>query len=247
MPMVPLKLSKKEYDKVFAENNEGNTVHAFMSYSSTEEAMAGSAKDFLEKYGLSVFLAREDIKPTADWQKEIVYNLKSCDVFMPLLTAKFSKSEWTDQETGMAFALDKFIIPLKVDVNPYGFIWKYQGCPFDTKNIKDSCLKIIQVLRNESSLSESLRDCLLRSLEKAHNFDAANEILKELAVFKIFTGKQINQILRISIKNNQVRMCKEGQNLLETLLETYSSEIDPVLKGIYEKIKDSFSSPVQDL
>lgn len=160
----------------------------------------------MEKYGLLIFLAHEDIRPTADWQEEILRNLKECDIFLPILTEKFSESEWTDQEVGIAIALEKFIIPLKMEKDPYGFIGRFQACNFNDKKIDDSCLKIIGVIKENPSFSLYLIDCLLRILEKAPNFDAATFIIKELEKFETFTEEQFNQIIRISIRNNQVRI-----------------------------------------
>jgi hypothetical protein len=229
--MEPLKLSKEKYKKIFADNYEGKTIRVFISYSSTEKTFAGAVKEFLEKYGLSIFLAHEDIRPTVDWQEEIIHNLKGCDVFIPMVTQSFSISEWTDQETGMAIALDKFIVPLKLGKDPYGFIGRRQACKFDYENIKESCLKIIQVIKDNSLFRESVKDCLLRSLDKAYSFDNATEIIKELETFETFTKDQANQTIRISIRNNQVRMCREGQKFLELVSKKYNSKIDSDLKG----------------
>jgi hypothetical protein len=142
----------------------------------------------------------------------------------------------------MAVALDKFVIPLKLGEDPYGFIGRLQACSFNDENIEASCLKIIGVIRGKASLRESLKDCLFRSLENARNFDGANVIIEELKKFQTFTKKQVNHVIRISIKNNQVRMCREGQDFLKSITKKYGSEIDPALMEIYEKIKDSFES-----
>jgi hypothetical protein len=148
-----------------------------------------------------------------------------------MVTQSFSISEWTDQETGMAIALDKFIVPLKLGKDPYGFIGRRQACKFDYENIKESCLKIIQVIKDNSLFRESVKDCLLRSLDKAYSFDNATEIIKELETFETFTKDQANQTIRISIRNNQVRMCREGQKFLELVSKKYNSKIDSDLKG----------------
>jgi hypothetical protein len=76
-----------------------------------------------------------------------------------------------------------------------------------------------------------VKDCLLRSLDKAYSFDNATEIIKELETFETFTKDQANQTIRISIRNNQVRMCREGQKFLELVSKKYNSKIDSDLKG----------------
>jgi hypothetical protein len=188
---LPPKLDKKDYDRIFAVSHGGGEVRIFMSYSSIEKTVAGHVKNLLEKYGLSVFLAHDDIRSTVDWQDEIIRALKECDVFIPLLTQSFRESEWTDQETGIAYAFGEFIIPIRVGMNPYGFIGRIQACSFDTKGIIKSCLEIICTLRNDSFLGESMKDCLLRSVENSRNFDAASDIIKSTkGIWSFFKRKR---------------------------------------------------------
>ena len=106
------------------------SIRIFLSYSSDDGILAGKIKRYLEDYfGFEVFLAHEDIGAAEEWPKVIIENLKSTDIFMPLLSPNFTKSSFTDQETGMAFILGKGIIPISVEtgVTPYGFINKIQA------------------------------------------------------------------------------------------------------------------------
>ena len=99
----------------------------FISHSHHDRETAGEIKKRLASYGASVFVAHDDIRPTQEWQDAIIENLKTCDAFLALLTDRFADSDWTDQETGIAVALDKVIIPIKIDLDPYGFIGKVSG------------------------------------------------------------------------------------------------------------------------
>ena len=76
----------------------GKTLRVFLSYSYVDRGMARDLKSELEPYGIEVFLAHEDILPSTEWQEEIVMSIKGCDVFIPILTASFSESSWTDQQ-----------------------------------------------------------------------------------------------------------------------------------------------------
>lgn len=87
-------------------------VPAFLSYSHQDRQLAGLIKGTLNYYGFDTFLAHEDLQPSVEWQEIILINLKECLVFLPLLTDSFIKSDWTDQETGIAIALDKIIVPI---------------------------------------------------------------------------------------------------------------------------------------
>lgn len=232
---------KEEYKKIFADDYKGKIIRIFISYSTEDKIITGSIKNFLEYYGLSVFLAHEDIRPTADWQAEIIYNLQGCDMFMPLLTENFRNSEWTDQETGMAVILGKFIIPVKIDSIPYGFVGKVQALKFNINNLEESCLEIIKIIESQHLFQESFKDCLIRSLEKAPTFNIAEKLIKELEKFQTFTIEQLNQIIRNAIRNNQIRMCREGSSFLNLLISENSSKIDSALRSIFERVKDNFT------
>ncbi len=99
----------------------------FLSYSHLDKRLAGKIKMYLRQYGVKVFLAHDDIEPSEEWADKILEELRDCDVFMPILTKHFNKSNWTDQETGCALIINKLIVPLKGDVDPHGFISRYQA------------------------------------------------------------------------------------------------------------------------
>jgi len=46
------------------------------------------------------------------------------------LTESFAASDWTDQEIGIAVALRKIIVPMKLTLDPYGVIGRYQAQSF---------------------------------------------------------------------------------------------------------------------
>ena len=237
--MTSTKLTDEEKEKINVDEYELGKILVFVSYSNDDKILAGRIKRILEGYGLSVFLAHDDIPPLCEWQEEISKNLDKCDVFIPILTGSFCTSEWTDQEVGIAYGLKKLIIPLKVDTAPYGFISKIQACKLYVENPVITCQKIISVLKDKGFL-EHVFDCLLRDLESASSFDYANATVKELTEYGNLNKEQINQIIRIAIRNNQFRLSRKGSKFLESLTKKHASIIDPFLLKTYNKIKDDF-------
>jgi len=49
------------------------------------------------------------------------------DGMIVILHPGFQESKWTDQEVGVAIGRMVPIIPIKVGLDPYGFIGKYQA------------------------------------------------------------------------------------------------------------------------
>ena len=99
----------------------------FLSHKAEVKDKVQVLKEGLEEYGVEAFVADSDIDPGTEWQEEILGALEDMDAFVPVLTEDFSDSPWTDQEVGYAIARGVPIIPLRLGVDPYGFMGKYQG------------------------------------------------------------------------------------------------------------------------
>jgi hypothetical protein len=100
----------------------------FISHYHKEKELAGRIKGRLEnRFNIDVFVAHDDINPTEEWQETILRELETSNVFIMLLSRDFKTSDWTDQETGIAIQLKQKIIPVALDIPPYGFAGKYQA------------------------------------------------------------------------------------------------------------------------
>lgn len=99
----------------------------FMSHLSENKSNAHELKDFLMLYGMSSFVAHDDIIPTREWQQEIESALASMDALVALLAPGFKESNWCDQEVGVAIGRKIPIIAVRFGLDPYGFIGKYQA------------------------------------------------------------------------------------------------------------------------
>ena len=49
------------------------------------------------------------------------------DALIAILTPGFNESKWTDQEIGVAIGRKVPIVPIRIGLDPYGFIGKYQA------------------------------------------------------------------------------------------------------------------------
>ena len=75
----------------------------FISHISKDKQIATRLKEALAPFGISGFVAHEDIHPTLEWQTQIERALRSMDGFIAVLTEGFSQSNWTQQEVGFAY------------------------------------------------------------------------------------------------------------------------------------------------
>lgn len=230
---TPTTQKEKKKGKVSADKS----LRVFVSYSTNDKLLAGAIKNDLAHYGIDVFLAHEDITPSADWQSTILTSLKQTDVFIPLLTKSFKTSDWTDQETGIAVAEQKLIIPLKVDIDPYGFIAKVQAFKFqyNTSNNSDgstsyfcydSCLKIVELIVENKNLKENIKQGIINSFLKSRSFDSAADKAKLLEKFNTFSKGQVERIIEGSINNNQIYGSYGAIAFLKKFISTHERYIE---------------------
>jgi hypothetical protein len=213
-------------------------MKVFLSYSSLDKELAGQIKHELENYGLSVFLAHEDIEPLAEWVDTIHAELKASDIFIPILTESFSESDWTDQETGIAFALNKLIISLKITEDPHGFIARFQALKMDMKEIKPLCYKLTEVIANKPVLGDLFRDTLIKNFGESWSFDNASRNTEILVSFEGYNLRQVTDIIRYTIANNQINKSFKAQGKLNNLIHKYKDSIDPeLLQAFYKAIE----------
>ena len=216
------------------------SIRIFFSYSSEDKKTVGSLKDALEKIGFEVFLAHEDIKPGLEWSDEIVRNLKRCDIFIPFLTKKFKNSEWTDQETGMAIAGGKFIIPLQVDMPPYGFIGKYQSqklckTPEGELDFDKTTEEITKIIINDERFRSGMKEFVISNLIDSRHYREANARVKLLKYFEEFTDDEVNRIVEGAINNNEIYEAFTAQRILRQFIDKHQKVIEP---ENYEKLKE---------
>jgi len=210
-------------------------LKVFLSYHSSNNVLAGNIKSQLEKFGLDVFLAHEDIEPTEEWQDRILVELEETEVFLPILTRNFQTSKWTAQETGIALAKDAFIISVKVSIDPYGFLSRYQAFKLRRDNIPISCSKIAKLVHGNRKLQKKFIDGLTRSFAASESFEEAKIRSSLLNEFDGYNNRQVNEVLRASIDNFQIYQSFGARRNLKSFLHGYRQQADKSLLRSYKR------------
>ncbi len=238
-----MKVTKKIYNEVYFKYNY-NRALVFISYSSQDIKSANLLKSELEQKGMKAFLAN-NIKPSLNWEKEIIKNLNKCHLFVAMISDNFFTSEWTGQEVGYAFANDKIILPVKLTtVNPKGFIQRHQALRFKG-DFQDCTLEIIKIASKYRALKETMVDSLIYALEQvpfSNGFEIANKTFELLRQVHQISEPQRIQIIRVGLKNHQVRLCKEGLQFFQTSTQHRLLDHYEELGEIYKKLKDSYDT-----
>lgn len=165
----------------------------FISHVSSHKQSATNLKLALADYGISGFVAHEDIEPTTEWQEEIIAALRTMDALCAILTDDFNKSKWCDQEVGFGLGRNVLCIPIKHGIDPYGILGKYQGAKA-TSDARDMARQIFKLLCNNNKTHEKYISTLSDLFLGASNKDTSLKWLGILNSIEDLTKSDVNYI-----------------------------------------------------
>jgi hypothetical protein len=170
----------------------------FLSHKAEVKKKTSELKEQLELYGVSSFVAHQDIRPTKEWQDEIENALASMDAFVALLTENFHNSHWTDQEVGYALGRGVPLIAVKMGRDPYGFIGKFQALACDWTDAPFSLVKLL--IKQPSMLA-----AYIRAVQTCKSFDQGNALSRLLTHIEHLTNEQTESLVLAFNENTQLQ------------------------------------------
>ncbi|HAB54685.1 MAG TPA: TIR domain-containing protein [Ignavibacteriales bacterium] len=172
----------------------------FLSHKNEVKKETAELKEKLKLFGISGFIAHEDIQPTKKWQDEIENALFSMDAFVVLMTEGFHDSLWTDQEVGVAFGRGVPIISIKHGNDPYGFIGKFQAlsCSWDA-----AAKEIVKILVKH----DRMLNAYIKAVENCSSYDNGNTLSEILPCIDKLSNQQAIRLISVFNENGQVRDC----------------------------------------
>lgn len=179
-----------------------NYFKLFISHLANHKNDATDLKEKLEYYGISSFVAHEDIIPTKKWQDEIELALSTCDSLTALMVKEFNDSNWTDQEIGFVFGRGLLIIPVRMGKDPYGFIGKFQAITF--KDIDSLADDIIEILVTNEKTQTKMASSILWQLNNAYSYQHAKNLIYYVEKINCW-DKKLKKLLEISLSHSQVK------------------------------------------
>lgn len=174
----------------------------FLSHLATFKVQTSGLQRALKQYGISSFVAHEDIEPSKEWQNEIEAGLQTMDAFVALLMPGFKESNWCDQEIGFAVGKGVLIIPVRKGLDPYGFIMKYQGIQSNGKTIGDIADEIFQVIVSSPKTRNKMLNSLSNAISQSTDEKEASEKLSILDNIPELPTDTLERLKEMVIDNN---------------------------------------------
>jgi hypothetical protein len=170
----------------------------FLSHKWEVRKETAQLKEKLSLFGISAFVAHEDIRPTRKWQDEIENALHSMDAFAALMTQDFHDSDWTDQEVGFALARGVPVIAVQLGRVPYGFLGKFQALRAGWDDAAEGIVKLL--MKHDRMFS-----AYIQALRRCPSWDCGNVLARALPGIESATDQQIDELVAAANENTEVR------------------------------------------
>jgi len=172
----------------------------FLSHKAGVKRKVAALSDALRPFGISAFVAHDNIRVTKEWQDEIENALGSADAFVALLTEKFHASEWTDQEVGFALGRGIPLICVKLGRDPYGFIGKFQALSCDWESAPVELAKLLIKYPR-------MVDAYIAALPQCSSFDEGIRLAEVLGEIDSLTTTQADAMADAFNHDSQLHGC----------------------------------------
>ena len=182
-------------------------ITAFISHTHHHKDKAALLQSRLSTRGISSFVAHNDIEPLAEWRKEILRALREMDILIALMTPEFKKSDWTDQEVGVAIGRGVTVVPVGIGADPYGFLGAFQAFRNSLSDYRQASIladEIFTLCLNIESSRPKAKDAFVNAVSNARNFDAANRLASVLPNIDSLTKEQSQGLVSAFNENGQV-------------------------------------------
>lgn len=161
-------------------------LRLFITHLATHRAFAAEIQEELLRFGISSFVAHNDIEPSLEWQVQIETALATCDALVALLHDDFHASKWTDQEIGFAMGRGVPTFAVRLGETPYGFIGRFQAFNGNGKSAKEVANELFDCYRRNKQTQRKMSGVLVSLFESSGSFATAKErigFLEELTVW----------------------------------------------------------------
>lgn len=177
----------------------------FISHLAAHRVFAAELQEALLSYGISCFVAHNDIEPTLEWQTQIETALATCDALVALLHENFHDSNWTDQEIGFAMGRGVPAFAVRFDQDPYGFIGRFQAFNGNGKRVASLASELFDAYRKNKQTQRRMSEVLVGLFEESGSFADAKTRIDYLDDLELWEPSFSTRIRSAVKGNSQVR------------------------------------------
>jgi len=195
----------------------------FVTHISAQKTVASEIARALQDYGISGFVAHEDIEPTKEWEDEIILALNTMDALLALLAPGFDGSKWTSQEVGVAIGRGALVVPLKMGgLDPYGFIGRFQAIAAGDKEPPQIAIEVARVLAAHQQTRLKMAHAVVTAFEESDSFAQAKVRASHLALVTVLPTALRDRVRLAAQSNVQIKDAWGVPQRVESILERFA-------------------------
>jgi hypothetical protein len=196
-------------------------LRLFISHLATHKIFAAELQEALLEYGISAFVAHNDIEPTLEWQAQIEAALTTCEALLALLHDKFHASNWTDQEIGFVMGRRMPAFAVRFSETPYGFIGRFQAFNGNGKTAAVLAREIFDSFRKNKQTQRRMNEVLVTLFEKSGSFAQAKERIGFLEELEVWSPSFSSRVRAAAEANSQISSSWGVPSRVEALLKKW--------------------------
>lgn len=172
-------------------------IRLFISHRDSHKIKANELAKYLEKYGISCFVAHDNIEPLEEWKPTIVKAMKSMEIMLAFITDDFFESDYTAQEIGFALGRGVPVIPLKLEnTDPKGFNDIIQAIPANLDSLNQAAIDIYEKISKKLGFEKRLTESTINAFLGSEDFDEAKIRFNSLKTLSSIKDSDIEKILK---------------------------------------------------
>lgn len=179
-------------------------VRVFLSHSAIYKQFAGEVAQHLREVGVYGFVAHDTMTISLPWQEQIEDALRTAEALVALIHPEFNDSPWCQQEVGWALGRGIPVLCIRIGRDPQGFASRTQWPSGYDQKPDDVARTINGWLNAQPSLSDRITGGLIKALDEAGDYYAAEAAAKALDAVGTLTPEQWEAVDEIVRTNDQV-------------------------------------------
>jgi len=179
-------------------------LRVFISHLTGKKEQAAHVQEALRRYGLSGFVAHNDINPTVEWQTEIETALATCDMLIALIHPDFVQSKWCDQEIGYALGRGIPVFAVRCGADPHGFVSRFQAFNGNGKTPGQIAKELFEAAIDHKKLQDKMADVVIDLFVNSSSFAAAKERIGYVERLKTWDASYSGRLIKAVKTNNQI-------------------------------------------
>jgi hypothetical protein len=185
----------------------------FASHLTKQKQFVHQVAEVVGRWGISLFVAHDDIEPDAEWHAAIEAGLQRADAGVVFLLPGIAQSSWCDQEIGWLLGRGVPVRALKFEgQDPYGPLGKQQA---HTVRVGATALEVAGVVldwvEQRPVLAPHAQASFVSALASSRSFDTTNQVWGRLERLGGLTVAQVATVAAAVRDNDQVFGCEYRQ------------------------------------